>query len=58
MELVLAANRAFAEDVGLLVTFLGIGILVGIIVTYIAVQVRGERLQNRRRGPWRRDVEI
>jgi len=47
MELILAANRAVAEDVGLIATFGGLGIVVGIIVAYIAFQIRGERQQNR-----------
>ena len=44
---ILAANAAFSKDVGLIVTFIGIGILVNIIVVLIAVLVRGERQQNR-----------
>ncbi len=47
MELILAANRAVAEDVGLIATFGGLGVVVGIIVAYIAFQIRGERQQNR-----------
>jgi hypothetical protein len=42
----LAANAAFSKDVGLIVTFIGIGVIVNLIVLYIAVQVRGERGQN------------
>jgi hypothetical protein len=55
--MVLAASAAFAKDVGLIATFGGIGVVVGAIVAYIAVQVRGERRQNqeylssRRRAP-------
>jgi hypothetical protein len=44
--MLLAANAAFSKDVGLLATFLGIGVIVNVIVVYIAVQVRGERQQN------------
>jgi len=47
MDLILAANRAVAEDVGLLGTFVGLGIIVGIILVYIAFQVRSEHRQNR-----------
>ncbi len=47
MQLILAANRAIAEDVGLLATFGGIGVVVNVIVVYIAIQIRGERQQNR-----------
>jgi hypothetical protein len=44
---ILAANAAFSKDVGLIVTFIGIGVLVNIIVVLIAVLVRGEYQQNR-----------
>jgi hypothetical protein len=47
MQTILAANRALAEDVGLIVTFGGLGVLVGVILAYIAFQIRGERQQNR-----------
>jgi hypothetical protein len=47
MQLILAANRAVAEDVGLIAVFGGIGVLVGVIVAYIAFQIHGERQQNR-----------
>jgi hypothetical protein len=43
------ASAAVTKDVGLLATFIGIGIIVNIIVVYIAVQVRGERHQNQSR---------
>jgi hypothetical protein len=55
--MLLAASPAFSKDVGLIVTFIGIGVVVNVIVVYIAVQVRGERIQNkghlssRRRAP-------
>jgi uncharacterized membrane protein len=39
-------SPAVSKDIGLLVTFLGIGLVVNVIVVYIAVQVRGERRQN------------
>jgi hypothetical protein len=44
--MVLAASEAFIKTFGLAVTFGGIGIVVNIIVVYIAIQVRGERRQN------------
>jgi hypothetical protein len=44
---ILLANAAFSKDVGLIVTFIGIGILVNIIIVLIAVLVRGEHQQNR-----------
>jgi hypothetical protein len=43
----LAASEAFIKTFGLIVTFGGIGVLVNIILVYIAVQIRGERRQNR-----------
>jgi len=46
----LAANAAFSKDVGLIVTFIGIGVIVNIIVVLIAVLVRGEHQQNRDRS--------
>jgi hypothetical protein len=55
--MLLAASAAFSKDVGLIITFGGIGLIVNAIVVYIAVQVRGERRQNqeylasRRSGP-------
>jgi hypothetical protein len=45
--MLLAISVAATKDVGLLATFLGIGLIVNIIVAYIAVQVRGEHQQNR-----------
>ncbi len=55
--MLLAASAAFSKDVGLIVTFIGIGVVVNVIVVYLAIQIRGERSQNqeyvssRRRGP-------
>jgi hypothetical protein len=43
----LAASQAFVKTVGLIITFGGIGVVVNIILVYIAIQVRGERRQNR-----------
>ncbi len=45
--LLLAASAAVSKDIGLIATFIGIGIVVNVIVVYIAIQVRGEYLQNR-----------
>jgi hypothetical protein len=42
----LLASAAVSKDIGLIVTFIGIGIVVNIIVVFIAVQIRGERQQN------------
>jgi hypothetical protein len=44
--LLLAASAAVTKDIGLIVTFGGIGVVVNVILVYIAIQVRGERRQN------------
>jgi hypothetical protein len=44
--MLLASNEAFVKTFGLIATFGGIGIVVNIIIIYIAVQIRGERRQN------------
>jgi ABC-type transporter Mla subunit MlaD len=44
--MVLAASEAFVKTLGLIVTFGGIGVIVNVILVYIAVQIRGERRQN------------
>ncbi len=40
------ANEAVAKDFGLLVTFIGIGIVVNVLIIYALFQTRGEFLQN------------
>jgi len=40
------ASEAFSKTAGLVITFGGLGLLVNILVVYIAVQVRGEHQQN------------
>lgn len=47
--MLLATSAAFSKDVGLLATFLGIGVIVNVIVVLIAIQIRGERQQNQQR---------
>lgn len=42
----LLASAAVSTDIGLIVTFIGIGVIVNIIVVLIALQIRGERQQN------------
>jgi hypothetical protein len=42
----LAASEAVSKDFGLIVTFGGIGLIVGVIAIFIAIQVRGEHRQN------------
>jgi hypothetical protein len=44
--MLLAASRALSIDIGLLVTFGGIGLIVNVLVVFIAIQVRGERRHN------------
>jgi hypothetical protein len=44
--LLAAASPAFSKTFGLVVTFGGIGVIVNVIIVYIAVQIRGERRQN------------
>jgi hypothetical protein len=44
--MVLAASEAFVKTFGLVVVFGGIGVIVNLIIVYIAIQVRGERRQN------------
>jgi hypothetical protein len=43
---ILAANEALSKDIGLIATFVGIGVVVNVIVVFIAIQIRGERRQN------------
>jgi hypothetical protein len=44
--MVLALSKAVVTDIGLIAVFGGIGVVVNIIIVYIAVQIRGERQQN------------
>jgi hypothetical protein len=44
--MILASSAAFSKTFGLIVTFGGIGVIVNVILVYIAIQVRGERRQN------------
>ena len=41
-----AASPAFTFTFGLLVTFLGIGVIANVLIGYAVVQVLGERQQN------------
>jgi len=45
--MILATSEALSKTVGLIITFGGIGVVVNIIIVYIAIQIRGERRQNR-----------
>ncbi len=44
--MLIASSEATTHTIGLLITFVGIGIIVNIIIVYILIQVRGERSQN------------
>lgn len=44
--MLLASDPALSKTIGLVATFGGIGVIVNVIIVYIAVQVRGERRQN------------
>jgi hypothetical protein len=44
--MVVAISKALSTDIGLIATFGGIGVVVNVIVVYIAIQIRGERQQN------------
>jgi hypothetical protein len=43
---ILAVSEATSKTFGLIVTFVGIGLVVNVLLIYIAIQVRGERRQN------------
>jgi ABC-type transporter Mla subunit MlaD len=43
----LAISEAASKTIGLIITFGGIGLVVNVIIVVIAVQIRGERRQNR-----------
>jgi hypothetical protein len=45
--MLLATSQAVTKDIGLIAVFGGIGLLVNIILVYIAIQIRGERQQNK-----------
>ncbi|MGA9284032.1 MAG: hypothetical protein WBV85_01175 [Solirubrobacteraceae bacterium] len=47
--LLLATSPAVSKDIGLLITFLGIGVLVNLILVFVFVLVRGENQQNQDR---------
>jgi hypothetical protein len=42
----LAASAAVSKDIGLIATFVGIGVIVNVILVFVAIQVRGEHQQN------------
>ena len=44
--MLLGMTKALSMDIGLIAIFGGIGVVVNVIVVYIAIQIRGERQQN------------
>ena len=44
--MLLATSEAVSKDLGLIATFVGIGLIVNVIIIFIAIQVRGEHRQN------------
>jgi ABC-type transporter Mla subunit MlaD len=44
--MILATSQAVTKDIGLIAVFGGIGLLVNIILVFIAIQIRGERREN------------
>jgi hypothetical protein len=55
--MVIAASEAFEKTFGLIVTFGGIGVIVNLLIVYIAIQIRGERRQNQEYMATRRPPE-
>jgi hypothetical protein len=55
--MIIAASEAWDKTVGLILTFGGIGVVVNLLIVYIAIQVRGERRQNREYVATRRPPE-
>ena len=45
--MLIATDEAFVKTLGLIITFGGIGVIVNVILIYIAVQIHGERRQNK-----------
>ncbi len=48
MMILATTGPAFTKTFGLLVVFVGIGVVVNAIIAFIGVQIHGEREQNRR----------
>jgi hypothetical protein len=46
MLILALASPAFTFSFGLLVTFLGIGVIANVLIAYAVIQVFGERQQN------------
>lgn len=52
------ALSSFNATVGLLITFLGIGLVVNALIVYIIALALGERSQNRRRSKGEGDAVV
>ena len=52
--MLLAASEATTKTIGLTATFIGIGIVVNVILIYVAFQIVGERRQNKQYAASRR----
>ncbi|HEY3864522.1 MAG TPA: hypothetical protein VGL54_00370 [Solirubrobacteraceae bacterium] len=44
--MILATSQAVTKDIGLIAVFGGIGVLVNLILVFVAIQIRGERQKN------------
>ena len=49
--LITAADQATGQTIALLITFLGIGVLVNVLIVYVVAQVLAERRENREHDP-------
>jgi hypothetical protein len=47
--MLLVADAATGQTIALLITFVGIGVLVNVLIVYIVLQVMAERKQNQER---------
>jgi hypothetical protein len=47
--MLIGANAAFSETIAILVTFLGVGVVVNVLIVYIVGVVLAERRQNQER---------
>ena len=48
--LLTAASEATGQTAALLITFIGIGVIVNVLIVYIVFQVMAERKENRERA--------
>ena len=49
-NMLLASSPAFSKDVGLIITFIGIGIVANLLIVYAVGVVLAERRQNQERA--------